>query len=47
MGAILFGLIYGLLAIVHSELLYWFRIPFTGFAISLACYVASIVLSRA
>jgi hypothetical protein len=68
--AILFGLIYGFLAIVHSELLfqspfllvvglamvsgffalgkiYWFRIPFTGFGISLACYVTSIVVSRA
>ena len=70
MGAILFGLIYGFLAIVHSELLfqspylllvglamvggffvlgkvYWFSIPFTGISISLACYVASIVVSRA
>jgi hypothetical protein len=70
MGAILFGLIYGFLAIEHSQLLfrspfllvvglamvsglfalgkiYWFRIPFTGIGISLACYVASIVMSRA
>ena len=70
MGAILFGLIYGFLAIVHSELLfqspylllvglamvggffvlgkvYWFSIPFTGISISLACYVASIIVSRA
>lgn len=69
MGAMLFGLIYGFLAIVHSELLfqspfllvvglamvggffalakvYWFSIPFTGISISLACYVASIVMSR-
>ena len=70
MGAILFGLIYGFLAILHSQLLfqspfllvvglamlgglfvlgkvYWFRIPFTGIGISLAYYVASIVMSRA
>jgi hypothetical protein len=70
MGAILFGLIYGFLAIVHSQLLfqspflllvglamvggfcalgkvYWFSIPFTGIGISLACYIASIVMSRA
>jgi hypothetical protein len=70
MGAILFGLIYGFLAIVHSQLLfqspfllvvglamlggcftlgkvYWFRIPFAGIGISLACYIASIVMSRA
>lgn len=69
MGAILFGLIYGFLAIVHRQLLfqspfllvvglamvggffalskvYWFSIPFTGISISLACYVASIVMSR-
>jgi hypothetical protein len=26
---------------------YWFSAPFTGVSISLACYVASIVLSRA
>jgi hypothetical protein len=68
MGAI--GLIYGYLAVVHSQLLfrspfllvvglamlggllalgkiYWFSIPFTSIAISLACYVASIVMSRA
>ena len=70
MGAILFGLIYGFLAIAHSQLLfqspfllvvglamvgglfalgkvYWFNVPFTGIGISLACYVASIVMSRA
>lgn len=70
MGAILFSLIYGFLAIVHSQLLfqspfllvvglamvggffalgkiYWFSIPFTAISISLACYVASIVMSRA
>src|SRR6188768_316110 len=37
MGAILFGLIYGVLGKV-----YWFRIPFRGIVISLACYLASI-----
>jgi hypothetical protein len=70
MGAILFGLVYGFLAVAHSQLLfhspfllavglgmvggflalakvYWFSIPFTGIGISLACYVASIVMSRA
>jgi hypothetical protein len=70
MGAILFGLIYGFLAIAHSQLLfkspfllivglamlggflvlskvYWGSVPFTGISISLACYVASIVASRA
>ena len=70
MGALLFGLIYGYLAIAHSQLLfhspfllvvgfamvggflalakvYWFRTPFVCIGISLACYVASIVLSRA
>jgi len=70
MGAILFGLVYGFLAMAHSQLLfqspfllvvglamlggffmlgkvYWFSIPFTGIGISLACYVASIVMSRA
>lgn len=70
MGAILFGLIYGYLATVHSHLLfqspfllvvglamlggfvvlgkvYWFSIPFTAISISLACYVASILMSRA
>jgi len=70
MGAILFGLVFGFLALAHGQLLfqspfllvvglamlvglavlgkvYWFRVPFTGISISLACYVASIVLSRA
>ncbi|MGH9369799.1 MAG: LIC_13387 family protein [Thermoanaerobaculia bacterium] len=70
MGLILFGLIYGFLAIGHSELLfqspylllvglamvggflvlckvYWFSIPFTGISIALACYAASIIVSRA
>jgi len=27
--------------------IYWFSIPFTGIGISLACYIASIVMSRA
>jgi len=66
MGAILFGLLYGFLALYHAELLfqsvyllavgfvmlaglfvlgrvYWFRTPFIGIAISLACYVTSIL----
>jgi hypothetical protein len=70
MGLILFGLIFGFLALAHGQLLfhspfllvvgltmlgglavlfkvYFFSAPFTGICISLACYVASIVLSRA
>lgn len=70
MGAILFGLVFGFLALAHGQLLfqspfllavglamlvglavlgkvYWFSVPFTGISISLACYVASIALSRA
>lgn len=70
MGAILFGLVFGFLALAHDQLLfqspfllvvglamlvglavlgkvYWFSGPFTGVSISLACYVASIALSRA
>jgi hypothetical protein len=70
MGLILFGLVFGFLALAHSQLLfqspfllvvglamlsgfvvlakvYWFSAPFTGICISLACYVASIALSRA
>ncbi|MGA9916716.1 MAG: hypothetical protein WBR17_29680 [Paraburkholderia sp.] len=70
MGAILFGLVFGFLALAHGQLLfrspfllvvglamlggyavlgkiYWFSAPFTGICISLACYVASIALSRA
>jgi hypothetical protein len=69
MGAILFGLVFGFLALAHRQLLfqspfllvvglamlgglvvlgkvYWFSTPFTGISISLACYVASIALSR-
>ncbi len=70
MGAMLYGLIYGFLAIAHSSLLfsspyllvvglltvggffalskaYWFSIPFVGTGISLAFYVASIIVSLA
>src|SRR6202789_4127498 len=70
MGLILFGLVFGYLALAHGPLLfqspflllvglamlggfvllcrlYFFRAPLTGVSISLACYVASIALSRA
>ena len=70
MGAILFGLVFGFLALAHGPLLfqspfllvvglamlggfvvlgkvYWFSAPFRGTSMSLACYVASIALSRA
>lgn len=69
MGLILFGLMFGFLALAHTQLLfhspfllvvglvilvglgvlckiYFFSVPLTGVVISLACYVASIVLSR-
>lgn len=69
MGLILFGLVFGFLALDHPELLfgsafllavgcatlacflvlcklYWFSVPFGGIAISLACYVASIIAAR-
>jgi hypothetical protein len=69
MGLILFGLVFGYLAVAHSRLLfqsafllvvgmamlggflvlskvYFFSAPLTGISISLACYVASIVLSQ-
>jgi len=69
MGLILFGLVFGFLALAHGQILcqspfllvvglamlggfvvlskvYWFSAPFTFPCISLACYVASIVLSR-
>src|SRR5271166_6121691 len=67
-GLILFGLVFGFLALAHGELLfqspfllglamlgglvvlckvYFFSVPLTGISISLACYVASIALSRA
>lgn len=70
MGAMLYGLIYGFLAIVHRSLLfsspyllvvgllmaggyvalskaYLYSIPFVITGISLACYVASIIVSLA
>lgn len=70
MGLILFGLIFGFLAVAHSQVLfhspfllvvglamlggivvlsklYFFSAPFAGMSVSLACYLASIVLSRA
>jgi hypothetical protein len=70
MAAMLFGLIYGFLAIVHSDLLfsssyllvvglltvgglfvvgkiYWFSGPFIGIGISLACYIASVIVALA
>jgi len=69
MGLILFGLVFGYLAVAHSEVLfrssfllvvglailggfvvlcklYFFRAPLAGASISLACYLASIALSR-
>jgi hypothetical protein len=68
-GLILFGLVFGFLALAHGQLLfqspfllvvglamlggfvvlckiYFFSVPLTGISISLACYVASIALSR-
>ena len=70
MGLILFGLVFGFLALAHDQLLfqspflivvglamlggfvvlcktYFFSAPLTGVCISLACYIASIALSRA
>jgi len=70
MGAMLFGLIYGYLAIVHGELLfqspfllvvglamvggfailgklYWFSVPYRYACAALACYLGSIIASRA
>jgi hypothetical protein len=70
MGLILFGLIFGFLALAHGRLLfqspfllfvglamlgglvvlckvYFFSAPLMGISISLACYVASMALSRA
>jgi hypothetical protein len=70
MGLILFGLVFGYLALAHGQLLfrspfllvvglamlggivvickvYFFSVPLRGVSISLACYVASIALSRA
>jgi hypothetical protein len=70
MGLILFGLVFGFLALAHGQLLfqspfllvvglamlvglvvlckvYFFIAPLTAVSVSLACYVASIALSRA
>ena len=70
MALILFGLVFGFLALAHDQLLfhspfllvvglavlvglvvlcklYFFSSPLIGVSISLACYVASIALSRA
>jgi hypothetical protein len=70
MGLILFGLVFGFLALNHSQLffqspfllvvglamlggfvvlckVYFFSVPFIGMSVALACYVASIALSRA
>jgi hypothetical protein len=70
MGLILFGLVFGFLAVAHDQLLfhspfllvvglamlggfvvlckvYFFSVPFAGISVSLACYVASVALSRA
>ncbi|HKF05784.1 MAG TPA: hypothetical protein VKB49_25925 [Candidatus Sulfotelmatobacter sp.] len=69
MGLILFGLVFGFLAVAHSQLLfhspfllvvglamlgglvalsriYFFSAPFADISVSLACYIASIALSR-
>src|SRR5271163_819964 len=69
LGLILFGLVFGYLALAHGELLfrspfllvvglamlgglvvlcraYFFSAPLAGVGISLACYLASIALSR-
>jgi hypothetical protein len=69
LGLILFGLVFGFLALTHGQLLfhspfllavgrqclvvllcsvrYFFSAPLIGISISLACYIASIPLSRA
>ena len=70
MALILFGLVFGFLALAHSQLLfhsafllvlglamlgalvvicriYLFSVPFASISVSLACYIASIALSRA
>jgi hypothetical protein len=70
MGLILFGLVFGFLALAHGQLLFrspfllavglamlggyvalckvsFFSAPLTGVSIALACYLTSIVLSRA
>jgi len=70
LGLVLFGLVFGYLAVAHGQVLfqstfllvvglaqlgglvalckfYFFSVPLAGVCIALACYVASIVLSRA
>jgi hypothetical protein len=70
LGAMLFGLVYGYLALAQPAMFfasaflgwlgfvfllaylvlaraYWFRIPFVGVALSLACYVGAFVAARA
>jgi hypothetical protein len=70
MGLILFGLVFGFLALAHGQILFrspfllaaglatlggyvvickvsFFSAPLAGVSTSLACYLASIVLSRA
>ena len=70
MGLILYGLVFGYLALAHGQLLfqspfllavglamlgglvvlckaYFFSSPLIGVSISLACYIASVALSRA
>ena len=70
MGLILFGLVFGFLALARGQLLfhspfllvvglatlggfvalsklYFFSTPFIGMSVSLACYVSSVVMSRA
>ena len=70
MGLILFGLVFGFLALAQAELLfqstfllivglamlaglmvvsklYFFNVPFVGITVSMACYIASVALSRA
>ncbi|MEO8159699.1 MAG: hypothetical protein ABI648_18010, partial [Betaproteobacteria bacterium] len=70
LGAMMFGLVYGYLALAHAEVLfrsvflqsvglamlgsfailgkrYWFSIPFRGICLSLACYLASLVIAHA
>jgi hypothetical protein len=69
LGAMLFGLVYGYLALAQPAMFfasgflawlglafltaylvlaraYWFRIPFVGVALSLACYIGAFVAER-
>jgi hypothetical protein len=69
MALLLFGLVYGHLAVAHPGVLYgsaylqllgflmlagllllawryWFRAPFVGIVVALACYVASVLAAR-